>query len=1215
MASCSTSSRPPSSRPRRTRSSLVSVSLLCLLLFSGVFANLTVAVPQVFAAGPKKPPVVPASHTMKQFLQQGRSDTVYRGPLQKVPRGTSAPLSPHDKPANYTKLPPSAEPAKMIPIVQTLDQDVVAGAKIGGRVAASGGATLDVKSSDGRLEVQIQASSLDLSQAVVPAGKGTTAASGTLSLHITQLHGHYVGQINLLGAYQVEVRDAQQRVVSGVKLLKPVTFLYHYQVAEVTALDLDPGHLVAVWPTLLASAQQAKQPTSDFVLPMTNDAKAHTLTAQSNTLGPAPLDVGGGDAQNQSPPTPHLASVGGNAGQLTYGYPLQVPPGPAGFSPQLSLSYSSSGPNERHSRTSPAGSAGDGWSLSLGSISADTYPSGAAPGTWYFLSGVANTGDRLIQDTTITTGTYYQTEHVSRLKIQRITSVVTNQICFHVWDTSGTAYELGCTADSLQYRTDSTGQHNYRWDLDRIIAPNEGPNANYKLIQVFYLQDKATVSGYTSVRDAAIKQIVYGTSYGSDYNRIGTYNGTVDFSYLAPTASAPWATAYGNNYNCSSAPPTTTTLRCDDPNPADGGSIPAPSVMSTLTLQSVTSYVGSDSTGSKAYGYSMSYQDGPYSKDGFTRNGVTTFCKDPYTLIGIDCSGEHLLTKVVPHVYQNGTAHDLKPLLFTYSGGLQDVYFDSQHTVQNGTQPYGGQTFWQYLTDYVDSNTGVGGHIDYGTAFGNTHGTPYVVNGSNVDDRHNPLYCWVHRNDPASTQCVGAYLHPEERAWSQQVVTQTRAWGTDSSATALQPATTTYAYRLAVVGGATCPTGTGTGTAPPGQTDCVVDSWIPTNSGAQDTDWQDYYHSEFHGFNVVAITSPAKDLTVDSYFSTEGWGTPNSNSGNYNSGHLFEEDVYAGNAAVDSALLSKKVNTYTLNPNSCIGVLSPVYNPCEVMILKSRTTQYDGTGSGTTNAPWTQHDYTYDDFNPNTGGGLTAGYHNMTRDVTTSSNASTLTKKWSYSTNDTTDSGGWVYYTVDKAKQSEVDDSSGHIWQCVSHIYDEGAPAGNITPSAGWLTTAKTYNNSDCAAQTNPSITAYTDYDVYGNVVAGVDGVAQATPSLYTSKGCTLATKPALMSAAWTASTYTACTTYDSNAAMPLTSTNALAQQSSNTYDSTQGLLPTVQQDANGQQTKTAYSFDTNSGSNGKHTVQVSQPGETGAYTSQSSTNSTCASSIPGSTT
>lgn len=102
------------------------------------------------------------------------------------------------------------------------------------------------------------------------------------------------------------------------------------------------------------------------------------------------FDVGGGDPQNQSPPAPHFASVQGNAGQLSYSYPLQVPPGPAGVAPQLSLNYSSSDPNQRHSITSTANNTGDGWSLSSGSITADIYPTSPTPTTWYFISGVAN---------------------------------------------------------------------------------------------------------------------------------------------------------------------------------------------------------------------------------------------------------------------------------------------------------------------------------------------------------------------------------------------------------------------------------------------------------------------------------------------------------------------------------------------------------------------------------------------------------------------------------------------------------------------------------------------------------------------------------------------------------------------------------------------------------------------------------------------------------
>lgn len=61
-----------------------------------------------------------------------------------------------------------------------------------------------------------------------------------------------------------------------------------------------------------------------------------------------------------------------------------------------------------------------------------------------------------------------------------------HQLGFHIWDKAGTYYELGCTADSLQYWIDSGGtQHDYRWNLDKIIAPNEGPNASsYRLMLV-----------------------------------------------------------------------------------------------------------------------------------------------------------------------------------------------------------------------------------------------------------------------------------------------------------------------------------------------------------------------------------------------------------------------------------------------------------------------------------------------------------------------------------------------------------------------------------------------------------------------------------------------------------------------------------------------------------------------------------------------------------
>jgi hypothetical protein len=108
------------------------------------------------------------------------------------------------------------------------------------------------------------------------------------------------------------------------------------------------------------------------------------LAGQSLVFTPSPFTTGGGNPDNQSPPPTHLASVGGNTGQLSYAYPLQLPPAATGFGPQLTLSYSSGSTNQRSSIVSPAGDVGEGFSLTLGSISAEEYTAQGAGGvaTW-----------------------------------------------------------------------------------------------------------------------------------------------------------------------------------------------------------------------------------------------------------------------------------------------------------------------------------------------------------------------------------------------------------------------------------------------------------------------------------------------------------------------------------------------------------------------------------------------------------------------------------------------------------------------------------------------------------------------------------------------------------------------------------------------------------------------------------------------------------------
>lgn len=446
--------------------------LLSLLLLSQVLSNWSLFIRPGYASNVQAAHTIPPSFTYQQYLKQEPKHPAVKG----------GPPSPYPQPSKQTTgtqtttRPPSAEPATMQPINQPLTSSFLAGSA----------SALDFKGNDGRLEVQLQAGSFDMSQATVTGGK---APSGSLTLQVTQIHGHSEGMLNQLGYYQAQIVDSQGQTVNGIKLRSPISIVYHYQPTELHGLNLNPAHILLDWPTLIAAAQQAKQPTANLVIAMHDDPTAHTLTALSSAFGPGPFSLFA-DPQNQGDPSPHVAESQGNNGQLAYSYPLQVAPGTGGFAPQLSMSYSSMGPNDRHSAVSPANDEGDGWSLGLGSISMETYPTTPTATNWYFINGVDNVSDRLIYNSS--TSLYY-TEHLSYLRIQQLT--VNGQPCFRVWDTSGTFYELGCTSDSLEYSVSGSTRYNYQWNVDRIVAPNQGPTATqYRMILATYLQDCSPAS-------------------------------------------------------------------------------------------------------------------------------------------------------------------------------------------------------------------------------------------------------------------------------------------------------------------------------------------------------------------------------------------------------------------------------------------------------------------------------------------------------------------------------------------------------------------------------------------------------------------------------------------------------------------------------------------------------------------------------------------------
>jgi RHS repeat-associated protein len=935
--------------------------------------------------------------------------------------------------------------------------------------------------------------------------------------------------------------------------------------------------MLMTWPTLLAksttSAAKATQTATDpAVMHMQNNSAASTLTAQSSVLDSAVIALGISNPQNQTPPKPHVASTGGNTGQLNYSYPLAVAPGPQGTMPTLAATYSSSDTNSRNSPFSPADSLGEGWELSMGAISENIEAGGTV---WYSISGVDNVSDRLMANSSNPeNGTLFATEHLSYLSIKMVTAGFDSQNCFHVRDGSGTYYEFGCTEDSMQYYTDSTGKRtNYLFDLNKVVPANDG-NAN-RVINLTYLQvNHADSSGHNTIEDAGLKQITYGTTS----NRAGT----VDFLYKGPAGvnnnGVQWITAYGNNEGgCAPPDGLTTTQRCDDPLPKSGG-LDDPLTKSVLSLMTVKTYVGDDSATSHLdYSYAFTYQDSAFYA-----------CDDPQSGTDGYCAGNHLLISITPSVYQNGTGHALPGVTLGYSADQMRLnkYEDTSHTVPQGGN-YKVQTNWRYLTSYHDHSSGAGATILYHTAYNNSHGTPY--SSSDGDNRYDPLYCVWHSGDCNS----GTAFYPMyDKVWTEQVVYQITSIGQDSSASALAPQPTTYHYVLAKTTGS-CPTDS------QGNHDCVGFGWIPDSTDG----WADFYHGEFRGFGEVDITGPSGNLTVQKYYATEGWDSPAKDATNYLAGSMYEEDDYQGSTVNSSGtnLLKQTTNVYAGTNGTSTACtddyVSAKYSNCEVMLLSSKTTEYEQTGTGNTNAPWVQTADTYDDYSSSSG--LISGkYHNKLSEVTTGSNIPTTTQNWTYQTTDTT-VNSVVYYNVHSAIHTETVDAAGHKWSCSDTTYDQGEPSAVPSPAAGWATTTKTYSN--CADSTTAT-TTYTGYDVNGDAVATVDGVGVANPGLYSTSGCTLSTAPAYMASAWTASHYTTCTAYDPTSGLNTDSWNAFSQHTSATYDATQGLMMTSSTDVNGQVTTQSESYD----SSGNTTTSVKNPAETASYSEQGTLKATC---------
>ncbi|MDQ2886912.1 MAG: hypothetical protein M3Y39_12610, partial [Chloroflexota bacterium] len=98
-----------------------------------------------------------------------------------------------------------------------------------------------------------------------------------------------------------------------------------------------------------------------------------------------------------------------------------------------------------------------------------------------------------------------------------------------------------------------------------------------------------------------------------------------------------------------------------------------------------------------------------------------------------------------------------------------------------------------------------------------------------------------------------------------------------------------------------------------------------------------------------------------------------------------------------------------------------------------------------------------------------------------------------------------------------------------------------------------------------------------------------------------MSTAPAILSGNWGEGYYTTCAVYDGQSGLLKQQSNAFGQSSTTSYDATQGQVPTSTKDVNGQTTTLAYTYP-----GGNPLVQSKLPGESGGFTNQSQTVSTC---------
>lgn len=203
-------------------------------------------------------------------------------------------------------------------------------------------------------------------------------------------------------------------------------------------------------------------------LPSSADARTNTLTSATDHF--SVFAIGLNNWQAARTPTVDNFQVSQFTGAGTFSLPIEVPPGPGGLQPSLTLNYNSQVVDQSSFETQ-ASWVGMGWSLETGSIEIDTGGSPDGFDDTYFLN-VGGVSARLVRDAT--NGNLFHAADENFWKFEYDPTAKT----WTVWDKTGTIYYfeqkislrslIDCDPGPNGGGGDATDPFPYKWVLTRV---------------------------------------------------------------------------------------------------------------------------------------------------------------------------------------------------------------------------------------------------------------------------------------------------------------------------------------------------------------------------------------------------------------------------------------------------------------------------------------------------------------------------------------------------------------------------------------------------------------------------------------------------------------------------------------------------------------------------------------------------------------------------